>query len=113
MNIDIEEVMKDAEESLKPQYSVAVCLSLSKRMLKALEQQQARIEELEKASEWVSVDDIKLLLSFAPKDKPESVPKGLNPMFYFTLSYEGDYDIAVKLKNIRNALPKPPGVNHE
>lgn len=73
-----------------------------------IEQQQARIEELKKASEWVSVDDVKFLLSFAPKDKPESVPKGLNPMFYHTLSYEGDYDITIRLEKIRRSLPKPP-----
>ena len=36
--------------------------------------------------------EIRLILNFLPKsDKP--VPKGLDPTFYWTLSYEGDLAI--------------------
>lgn len=34
----------------------------------------------------VSVEDLKLLLSFAPGE----IPKGLDPTFYFTLTQDGD-----------------------
>lgn len=49
----------------------------------------------------VSVEDLKLLLSFAPDEKPEDVPKGLSPMFYFTLTHDGDKSIAERLQRIR------------
>lgn len=49
----------------------------------------------------VSVADLKLLLSFAPGEKPEDVPEGLNPMLYFTLTHDGDKSIAERLKRIR------------
>ena len=50
--------------------------------------------------EWVSVEDAKLLLSFAPKD----CPKGLGPTFYHTLSYEGDKELQVRIDRIREAV---------
>ena len=45
---------------------------------------------------------IKLLLSFAPKDCPE----GLDPTFYFTLTYAGDKEIQDRIDGIRAALPQ-------
>jgi len=45
-------------------------------------------------------NDIKFLLSFAPREEPEDLPRGLDPTFYFTLSYEGDMEIAKRIKNI-------------
>ena len=44
--------------------------------------------------------DVLFLLSFAPKEKPEEVPKGLDPTFYHTLSYEGDVKMAEMLQQI-------------
>ena len=55
-------------------------------------------------SDWISVDDVKFLLSFCPDEI--SVPKGLDPTFYFTLSQKGDQEIADKLKIIRDKLPR-------
>lgn len=46
--------------------------------------------------------DIEFLLSFAPCDDPEEVPEGLNPMFYFTNTHEGDVKIAQRIKDIRD-----------
>jgi hypothetical protein len=46
-------------------------------------------------------DDIKFLLSLIP-DSYREVPKDLPPMFYHTLSYEGDLRIRDKLKEIEN-----------
>tara|TARA_B100000929_G_scaffold286481_2_gene271703 strand:+ start:742 stop:942 length:201 start_codon:yes stop_codon:yes gene_type:complete len=46
--------------------------------------------------------DIEYLLSFAPCDQPEDVPEGLNPMFYFTNTYEGDRLIAERIAEIKS-----------
>jgi len=46
--------------------------------------------------------DIKFLLSFVPCDSPDDVPEGLNPMFYFTGTCEGDREIARKISDIRS-----------
>ena len=48
----------------------------------------------------VALDDIKLLLSFAPKDCPE----GLDPTFYNTLTYEGDRSIQDRIEAIQKAI---------
>lgn len=47
-------------------------------------------------------EDIEFLLSFSPCDAPEDVPEGLNPMFYFTGTYEGDKELAERIAEIRN-----------
>lgn len=44
--------------------------------------------------------DIMFLLSFAPKD----VPDGLDPTFYFTLSYEGDKALHARIAEIRDNI---------
>ena len=48
----------------------------------------------------VTVDDLKLLLSFAPED----VPKGLDPTFYHTLTYEGDTKLQAGINRIKSKL---------
>ena len=52
----------------------------------------------------ISEQDIKLLLSFTPKDKPEEVPKGLSPEFYHTLDYDSEVKIATRIQGIRDQL---------
>lgn len=52
------------------------------------------IEELE--------DAIKFLLNFAPQE--EEVPKGLNPMFYKTCTYEGDVELQQRVNEIRERV---------
>lgn len=44
--------------------------------------------------------DIEFLLSFAPALDPEQVSPGLAPMFYVTGTYEGDVELARKVKEI-------------
>lgn len=46
-------------------------------------------------------DDLKFLLSFAPAQSPEHVVAGLAPMFYVTLTYEGDLALAERVEAIR------------
>lgn len=46
--------------------------------------------------------DIEFLLSFAPCDDPEEVPEGLNPMFYFTNTYDGDVKLAQRIRDIKD-----------
>jgi len=46
-------------------------------------------------------DDLKFLLSFAPAQSPEHVVAGLAPMFYVTLTYEGDVALAARIEDIR------------
>ena len=50
-------------------------------------------------------EDIELLLSFCPEG--DEVPKGLNPMFYFTLTAEGDQRIMDRLNAIRAKVNQP------
>lgn len=52
----------------------------------------------------VSVDDLKLLLSFAPGE----IPKGLDPTFYFTLTQDGDARIGGQLARIRAIIEDKP-----
>ena len=42
--------------------------------------------------------DIKLLLSFAPSGE---VPKGLDPTFYHTLTYDGDHKLQQRIDEIK------------
>lgn len=46
--------------------------------------------------------DIEFLLSFTPASDPSEVESGLAPMFYITLTYEGDVELAEKVKVIRD-----------
>lgn len=46
-------------------------------------------------------DDLKFLLSFAPAQSPEHVVDGLAPMFYVTLTYKGDLELAERVADIR------------
>ncbi len=46
-------------------------------------------------------DELKFLLSFAPAQSPEHVVPGLAPMFYVTLTYEGDLALATRIAEIR------------
>jgi hypothetical protein len=62
MNIDIEVVKATLKREIRDVYKHEnACCELdveqAEETLKAIEQQQARIEELEKASEWISVED--------------------------------------------------------
>lgn len=45
--------------------------------------------------------DIKFLLSFAPKNEP---PEGLDPTFYNTLTYKGDLSLWERIENIRESI---------
>lgn len=47
-------------------------------------------------------EDIKFLLSFTPASDPVEVEPGLAPMFYITLTYEGDVELAKRVKAIRD-----------
>ena len=47
-------------------------------------------------------EDIKFLLSFTPASDPAEVEPGLAPMFYITLTYEGDVALAKRVKEIRD-----------
>lgn len=49
--------------------------------------------------EWISIDDVKFLLSLCPNE--EIVPTGLDSTFYITLSAEADQKIADRLSEIR------------
>ena len=44
-------------------------------------------------------DDMQFLLSLLP-DWTKEVPKGLDPTFYGTLSYEGDKLVKIRIENI-------------
>lgn len=48
------------------------------------------------------IEDVKFLLSFAPNDV--IVPSGLNPMFYYTLSSEGDQKLADRISMIKTVV---------
>ena len=52
----------------------------------------------------VSVEDLKLLLSFAPGE----IPKGLDPTFYFTLTQDGDERIGSQIARIRAIIEDKP-----
>jgi len=52
----------------------------------------------------VSVEDLKLLLSFAPGE----IPKGLDTTFYFTLTQDGDARIGGQLARIRAIIEDKP-----
>jgi len=69
-----------------------------------MEKYKALEAENERLTKQLSARDeaIKLLLSFAPKDCPE----GLDPTFYFTLTYAGDKEIQDRIDGIRAALPQ-------
>jgi hypothetical protein len=45
--------------------------------------------------------DISLMLSFLPKG---DVPKGLDPTFYRTLTYEGDIELQKSVDSLRKKL---------
>jgi len=45
-------------------------------------------------------EDLKYLLSFAPAQCPSEVIEGLSPMFYITNTYDGDVEIAQRIKDI-------------
>jgi len=45
-------------------------------------------------------NDIKFLLSFAPKNKP---PEGLDPTFYHTLTYKGDLKLWERIERIKTS----------
>ena len=51
------------------------------------------------------VKDIKLLLSLVP-DWVKIVPKGLEPTFYGTLTYEGDMKVKKRIDRITQAIEK-------
>lgn len=57
-------------------------------------------------SELVSIEDVRIMLSFCPEC--HEVPVGLDPTFYFTLSAAGDQVLMDRLAKIRAKLPEPP-----
>lgn len=65
MNIDIEEVMTTLKNDiLGKEYNCIVEIEKDKMLYEALEQQQSEIEEINKANEWISVED-----RLPPEDK--------------------------------------------
>ena len=46
-------------------------------------------------------EDVEFLLTFTPADDPAKVEPNLAPMFYVTGTYEGDLELAEKVKRIR------------
>ena len=46
-------------------------------------------------------DDIMFLLTLAPASDPSDVVPNLAPMLYVTGSYEGDYELVSRVKEIR------------
>ena len=56
----------------------------------------------------IPIKYLKLLLSLVPYWAKE-VPKGLDPTFYGTLSYEGDLDVKKKIDIICEALKTAEG----
>ena len=47
-------------------------------------------------------EDLKFLLSFVPAKDPKQVEEGLAPMFYITGTFEGDKELARRIKSIIN-----------
>lgn len=47
-------------------------------------------------------NDITFLLSLAPASDPKDVVPNLSPMFYVTGTYEGDVDLAGRIKEIKD-----------
>lgn len=47
---------------------------------------------------------VKLLLSFAPKETAEELPRELHPMCYHTQTYEGDLKICQDIDKIRKLV---------
>lgn len=54
---------------------------------------------LDKTAETIR-NDIEFLLRFIPATDPKQVERGLAPMFYITGTYEGDVELATKVKEI-------------
>lgn len=50
--------------------------------------------------------DIKYLLSFAPKDKPDNLQDNMSPCFYHSLSYNGDIKILERIQKILERIQK-------
>ena len=48
-------------------------------------------------------NDLLFLHSFAPAQSPDEVTPRLAPMFYVTLSYEGDVALAQRVQSIKNS----------
>lgn len=46
--------------------------------------------------------DMEFLLTFTPAKDPREVERGLSPMFYVTGTYEGDIELAQRVKDIRD-----------
>ena len=46
-------------------------------------------------------EDVEFLLEFMPAKDPSQVAEGLAPMFYVTGTYEGDVELAGRVRDIR------------
>ena len=60
-------------------------------------------------SDSQAYEDVRFLLSFVPehlKDKSK-IEEGMLPMFYTTLSYEGDLKLAEQVEKIRQRADTP------
>lgn len=73
-----------------------------------------RYEELEKENEQLKQqlkEAVKAIEYLYPNiDKMfKDIPEGLSPMFYHTLSYDGDMKVRERLDNIANFLAKYRG----
>lgn len=78
---------------------------------KTIDEDNIRLEK-QWQEDQVEIDELKALVIVLKRwmesfehEKPKDVPKGLTPMFYHTLSYEGDLDIAVRFHKALNESP--------
>jgi phosphomevalonate kinase len=107
--IDIEELKNELMNNTLTDYDQMD--HLLNDTVKALEQQQARIEELEKASEWISVEKLtehlKLALNYI--ENIETVIDGIGGYTEEQI-YENipECDFDYKTAKSLLALPKPP-----
>lgn len=56
----------------------------------------------------VKDEDVRLMLSFAPSG---AVPEGLDPTFYHTLTYAGDFELQEKINRIRCSIAAATGAD--
>lgn len=69
------------------------------------------LDEVEKLQEQnkILIEALEFLLPIGEQMFPKDIPSGLSPMFYHTLSYDGDMKVRERLDNIANFLAKYRG----
>jgi hypothetical protein len=92
-------VSLQAQLALKQSDWIEACKDITK-----LEEENERLRDKNKKL----VSDLKFAMSFAPKEK---ATKGLDPTFYFTLSYEGDKKLDERIEQINQTLKEIKDTN--